>query len=87
MSLTSNSRGRPQVIYRGDQGGAESAETFAREITGSLVCRVQLAVRPAANGAGLTFANLLPEAGALPEMVEACMSVLDASLVLCGGYR
>jgi len=75
--------GKPQVIYRETiQGEAEVTETFAREIAGKpQYASVQLAAMPAANGAGLTFANLLPEAGAFPpEMVEAVhQGVLDAS--------
>jgi elongation factor G len=75
--------GKPQVIYRETiQGEAEVTETFAREIAGKpQYASVQLAAMPAANGAGLTFANLLPEATALPpEMLEAVhQGVLDAS--------
>ena len=75
--------GKPQVIYRETiQGEAEVTETFAREIAGKpQYASVQLAVRPAANGTGLTFTTLLPEATALaPEMVEAIQQgVLDAS--------
>jgi len=66
--------GKPQVIYRETiQGEAEVTETFAREIAGKpQYASVQLAVRPAANGTGVTFVNLLPEAGVSPpEMVEA----------------
>src|SRR5207249_3010567 len=66
--------GKPQVIYRETiQGEAEVTETFTREIAGKpQYASVQLAVRPAANGTGVTFANLLPEAGGSPpEMVEA----------------
>jgi elongation factor G len=75
--------GKPQVIYRETiQGEAEVTETFTREIAGKLqYASVQLAVRPAANGAGLTFVNLLPDAAALPaEMAEAVQQgVLDTS--------
>jgi elongation factor G len=75
--------GQPQVIYRETiQGEAEVTETFARDIAGKpQYASVRLAVRPAANGTGLTFANLLPEAAALPaEMVEAVhQGVLDAA--------
>jgi elongation factor G len=75
--------GKPQVVYRETiQGEAEVTETFAREIAGRpQYASVQLAVRPAANGTGLTFANLLPEAVALPsEIIDAVQQgVLDAS--------
>jgi len=75
--------GKPQVIYRETiQGEAEVTETFAREIAGKpQYASVQLAVRPAANGTGVTFVNLLPEAGVSPpEMVEAVhQGVLDAA--------
>jgi elongation factor G len=75
--------GKPQVIYRETiQGEAEVTETFAREIAGKpQYASVKLGVRPAANGAGLTFVNLLSEAeGFPPEMVEAVhQGVLDAA--------
>src|SRR5438876_3590419 len=75
--------GKPQVIYRETiQGEAEATETFAREIAGKQqYAGVTLAVMPAAHGAGVTFANLLPAAEALPpELIEAVQQgVLDAS--------
>jgi len=75
--------GKPQVIYRETiQGETEVTETFAREIAGKpQYASVHLVVRPAAHGTGLTFANLLPDAVALPpEMVEAVhQGVLDTS--------
>jgi len=75
--------GKPQVIYRETiQGEAEATETFAREIAGKQqYAGVTLAVMPAANGAGVTFVNLLPETEPIPpEMVEAVQQgVQDAS--------
>src|SRR5262249_30374248 len=75
--------GKPQVIYRETiQGEAEATETFAREIAGKQqYAGVTLAVMPAANGAGVTFVNLLPETEPLPpEIVEAVQQgVLDAA--------
>ncbi len=75
--------GKPQVIYRETiQGEAEATETFAREIAGKQqYAGVTLAVMPAANGAGVTCVNLLPETEPIPpEMVEAVQQgVQDAS--------
>jgi elongation factor G len=75
--------GKPQVIYRETiQGEAAVTETFAREIAGKAqYAGVTLAVRPAAQGSGCTFVNLLPATEPLPsEMVEAVhQGVLDAS--------
>ena len=93
MSLTSRCGwAKPQVIYRETiQGEAEVTETFAREIAGKpQYASVQLAVRPAANGTGLTFANLLPEAGALPPRwwrpcIRACW--MPPLLVSCRAIR
>src|SRR6266571_1341202 len=75
--------GKPQVIYRYTfLGEAAATETFAREIAGKpQYAGVTLAVMPAANGAGVTCVNLLPETEPMPpEMVEAVQQgVLDAS--------
>src|SRR5207247_9639997 len=80
--------GKPQVIYRETiQGEAEVTETFAREIAGKpQYASVKLAVRPAANGTGVTFVNLLPEAGVSPlEMVEAVHQGVRAAASSCVG--
>jgi elongation factor G len=75
--------GKPQVIYRETiQGDAEVTETFAREIAGKAqYAGVKMAVKPAANGAGVTFVNLLPDTEPLPpEIVQAVhQGVVDAS--------
>jgi elongation factor G len=66
--------GKPQVIYRETiLGQAEVVETFAREIAGkSHYASVCLAVRPAANGTGLTYSPNLPTTVVLlPELLEA----------------
>jgi elongation factor G len=75
--------GKPQVVYRETiQGTANLAETFAREIAGKQQSAgVRLMVKPAANGAGLTFTNLLPEGPVVPpEIIDAVrQGVLDAA--------
>jgi elongation factor G len=66
--------GKPQVVYRETiQGEAEVTETFEREVAGKLhFASVCLAIKPAANGTGVSFVNLLSEAEALhPEYIDA----------------
>jgi elongation factor G len=75
--------GKPQVVYRETvRGEAEVTETFAREIAGKPhFAEVRLAIRPAANGAGLTCTARLPDTTVLPpEMLEAVQQgVLDTA--------
>jgi elongation factor G len=75
--------GKPQVVYRETiQGTASITDTFAREIAGKQQSAgVRLAIKPAANGTGLTFTNLLPEGTVVPmEIIDAVrQGVLDAA--------
>ena len=75
--------GRPQVVYRETiQGEAEVSDTFEREIaTKHQFAGACLVVRPAANGAGLSFSHQVPEDAAVPpEIIEAVrQGVRDAA--------
>ncbi len=75
--------GKPQVIHRETiLGQADVVDIFAREIAGKAqYASVRLAVRPNAQGTGLSFANSLPATEALPpEMAEAVhQGILDAA--------
>jgi elongation factor G len=75
--------GKPQVVYRETvRGEAEVTETFAREIAGKPhFAEVGLAIRPAANGAGLTCESRLPDTTVLlPEILAAIQQgVLDTA--------
>lgn len=63
--------GKPQVVYRETiRGEAVVTETFAREIAGKPhFAEVRLAVRPAPNGAGLTWSARVPDHAVLPAEV------------------
>jgi elongation factor G len=66
--------GKPQVVYRETvQAEAEATETFEHEVTGKLhFASVHLAVKPAANGTGVSVVTLWPEAPTVPpEIIEA----------------
>jgi elongation factor G len=75
--------GKPQVVYRETvRGDAEVTEAFAREIAGKAhFAEVRLAIRPAANGAGLTCTARLPDPTVLPpEILQAVQQgVLDTA--------
>jgi elongation factor G len=74
--------GKPQVVYRESvQGEAEAAESFEREIAGKQhFAAVRLGIRPAPNGAGVSFSNLMPaDEEIAPEYIEAIrQGVMDA---------
>lgn len=74
--------GKPQVVYRETiQTEAEATETFEREVAGKLhYASVVVAVKPAANGSGVSFINLAPNADELtPEIIEAVrQGIMDA---------
>lgn len=75
--------GKPQVVYRETiQGEAEVSDTFERDIAGKhQFAGACVAVRPAANGTGMTFSHHLPaDAAVPPEIIEAVhQGVLDAA--------
>ncbi|MGQ4808396.1 Elongation factor G [Candidatus Entotheonellaceae bacterium PAL068K] len=73
--------GKPQVVYRETvQSEAEVTETFDREVAGKQhYASVRLVVKPAANGAGVLFADCLPATETLPlDLLEAArQGVMD----------
>lgn len=75
--------GKPQVVYRETiQGEAEVSDSFERDIAGKHhFAGACLAVRPAAQGRGITFTSQLSdEAAVSPEVVAAVrQGVLDAA--------
>ncbi|MCZ6875768.1 MAG: elongation factor G [bacterium] len=74
--------GNPQVVYRETvQGEAEAAEHFEREIAAKQhFAAVRLGIRPAPNGAGVSFSNLISaDQQIAPEYIEAVrQGVMDA---------
>jgi len=75
--------GKPQVVYRETiQAEAEVSDTFERDIAGKHhFASADLAVRPAAQGRGITFVSQVPDATAVPAEVIAAVrqGVLDAA--------
>jgi elongation factor G len=75
--------GKPQVVYRETvRGQAEVTETFGREIAGKQhFAEVRLVIRPAPNGAGLTYTACLPDSVLLPpDILDAVhQGVLDTA--------
>jgi elongation factor G len=75
--------GKPQVVYRETiQGEAEVSDSFERDIAGTHhFASAGLAVRPAAPGSGITFANQVPDEAAVPSEVIAAVhqGILDAA--------
>jgi elongation factor G len=74
--------GKPQVVYRETiRGDATISDTFERDIAGKHhFAGATLAVRPAAQGTGVTFVSQIPEEVLVPaEMITALrQGVLDA---------